>query len=164
MEKYLVKKAPFQIPEDGKKAIVNWAPWIALVFGVLSIISALSLWGLARQADEYTNEISRLYGVDPAAREVGFMVYLTILVVAVQGTILLLAFSGLQDRRKSKGWNLLLLGVLLGFAYSLSTLFIDSYYRGSANIIFSFLGVIVGLYVLAQIRSYYNGAPPRSNK
>ena len=46
MEEYLVKKAPIQIPENGKKALVQWMPWIALVFGVLSLLSALGLWTL----------------------------------------------------------------------------------------------------------------------
>jgi uncharacterized membrane protein YhaH (DUF805 family) len=157
MDEYLVKKAPFQIPLNAKKAITSWAPWIALVIGLLSLLSALSLWSLAREADKYIDisyEIGRTYGIESTARDVSTMVYVSIVVLAIQGIILAVAFKGLQEKSKSRGWDLLLLSTLLGFAYSFSTLFISNLRTGT-DFIFSLLGALIGLYILAQIKDRY---------
>lgn len=159
MDKYLVKKAPLQLPANGKKAIVDWAPWIALVIGVLSLLSALSLWNLVREVSrgiDYSYDISRSLGIEATPRDVGLMVYISIAVLIIQGVILLIAFKGLQARSKARGWDMLLLSTLLGLVYGLSTLFITDY-RSGADFIFSLLGTLVGLYILAQIRGSYNG-------
>lgn len=164
MDQYLVKKAPFQIPANAKNAITSWAPWIALVIGILSILSALSLWSLAREADKYINisyEIGRTYGIETTARDVSTMVYVSILVLVLQGVILVAAFKGLQAKSKSRGWDLLLLSTLLGFAYSFSTLFITDL-RSGGDFTFSLLGALIGLYILAQIKDKYKNGKAKA--
>ncbi len=76
MDEYLVKKAPFQIPKNGQKAIVEWLPWISLVIGIFSLLAALSLWRSAHRVNEYinaTNDFLRAYGGSTATTpELGY--------------------------------------------------------------------------------------------
>src|SRR3989344_736945 len=58
-------KSPVKLPENGKKAIVQWLPWISVILGVLTLWGAYALYHWARVANDvvnYVNELSRLYG------------------------------------------------------------------------------------------------------
>lgn len=168
MQKYLVKEAPFQIPENGKKAIAKWAPWISLVIGILSLLSALSLWNLAHRADrllDYANDFSRAYGLDAPNKDISVFVYIAIIFILAQGILLIVAFKGLQDRKKSTGWDLLLYSTIASFLYSIVSLFLDEY-RGFGSFLFGLLGTLIGLYILAQISNQYKStkAPVAAKK
>ncbi len=167
MQKYLVKDAPFQIPENGKKAIAQWAPWISLIIGVLSLLSAYSLWNLAHRADrliDYANEFSRAYGLDAPSKDISVFVYVAIIFIIAQGILLIAAFKGLQDRKKSNGWNFLLYSAIASFVYSIISLFLDDY-RGFGSFVFGLLGTLVGLYILAQISNQYiDSKTPQATK
>lgn len=159
MQQYLVKDAPVQIPENGRKAIVQWAPWISLVIGVLSLMGALSLWKFANDANEildYANDLGRAYGVQTQEVNVGIFVYISIAFILVQAVLMIAAFKGLQDRKKARGWDFLLYGTLASLAYTVTSLFINDY-RGFGGFIFGLLGIVISLYILAQIKGYYKG-------
>lgn len=99
MDEYLVKKAPFQIPKNGQKAIVEWLPWISLVIGILSLLAALSLWRSAHHVNELintTNDFLRAYGGDTVATapKLGVFFYVALGVIVVQGALALYAFLG----------------------------------------------------------------------
>src|SRR5437879_3507980 len=58
-----VKKAP-KMPDGGKKFFVDIAPWGALIGGVLTLVSALSLWHwahLANSAVNYARDLCNAY-------------------------------------------------------------------------------------------------------
>lgn len=157
MDDLLVKKAPFQIPEDGRKTIVKYLPIIALVFGILSLLAALRLYNATRKVAEYAdeiNELSRAFGNGNVV-EYTFLYYIALLVLVLQGLILLVAFKPLKSNQK-KGWDLLLLGVVTSFAFGLMYLFTD--FGNLANFIGTIIGTVIGLYILAQIRSHYKGS------
>ena len=46
LDDYLVKRAPFQIPDGGKELIVKFGPWISLVLLVLTLPLLLVALGL----------------------------------------------------------------------------------------------------------------------
>lgn len=169
MDEYLVKKAPFQIPESGRKALADWAPILALIGAALTFLAAIGLWRLAHSVNDLAsdvNELARAYGVDTGynAVEYGVLFYVAFVVLLVQGALLAYAYPGLKDRSKKRGWDILLLGVVIGFVYNLVYVFTES---GSvASFIFSLIGVVISLYILAQIKGQYKGssAPAATEK
>jgi hypothetical protein len=129
---YLVKKAPFQIPEGGREFIVKFGPWITLVLMLIALPFLLLLLGLG-------TFLSPFAGVGYAA---GFG--LTAILIIVQFALRAMALPGLFARKMS-GWNLLFYSMLVGFVTSLT----------SYNIIGGILGLVIGLYILFQVRSKY---------
>lgn len=158
MDEYLVRKAPFQIPENGRKMIADWSPIIALVFGVIAVLAAISLWRSGyyiNDAVRVLNEYSASLGVESRANELGLMFYASLLALLVQGLLLLLAYPGLKRKSKAKGWDLLLYGSLASFAYGVFVSFTN--YGDISNLIGVTVGVVISLYILAQIKTQYSG-------
>ena len=156
MDEVFVKKAPFQIPANGRKALVSWLPYLALIFGILSILALIGLWNAGHTVNEAVrtlNEISAAYGVETATAQLGAVYYISLAAVATQAVLLLVAYPGLKSKSKSRGWNLLLYGVVASLAYGILVAFTS--YGGGADLVGSVIGAIIGLYILAQIRSYY---------
>lgn len=165
LEEVFVKNAP-ALPAGGKKWLVSAAPWIALIVGVLSLWSAYVLWHWAHAVNglaNFANELCNTYGgsgCNVASSRFSFWIWASIVVLAVEGVLYLLAYPGLKARSKS-GWNYLYYGALVNIAYAVVSLFSD--YRGGIG---SFLGALIGsaigFWLLFQIRSTYKrtGATP----
>ena len=163
MDEHLVQKAPFQVPEPGRRLIVVWAPWIALVIGVFSLISLIGLW---TQADDI-ERIQRSYfdangNLVHVTSNVGALYYLAMAALLVQAVLFLRAFKGLQDSSKATGWNFLLYAILASITYNV--LFGLSSQGETGNFVLAFLNGLVGLYFLAQIKSHYKDVRPASRK
>jgi hypothetical protein len=129
---YLVKKAPFQIPEGGREFIVKFGPWITLVLMVIALPFLLFLLGLG-------TFFSPFAGVGYAA---GFG--LTAILIIAQFALRAMSLPGLFARKMS-GWNLMFYSMLVGFVASLM----------SYNVIGGIIGLLIGLYIMFQIRSKY---------
>ncbi|HSX32759.1 MAG TPA: hypothetical protein VLF91_00255 [Candidatus Saccharimonadales bacterium] len=158
----LVKKAPYQIPDNGRKNIAGALWWITLVFGILQLWLAWGFWHLGHavnQIVDYTNALQRAYGVPAAvsvqAQHLGMAYYLALLMLALDGVILLLATSGLKAKQKS-GWNLLYYSVLLNAVYGLVRVF-SSVGGGIGALISVAISSLLGAYVLFQVREYFMG-------
>ncbi len=154
-----VKNAPFQIPENGRKAIVQYLPWISLVLSALVFLSVYWLWTWAHEASkiiDWANEISRAYGGTAAVptSRLTAGIWIGIAVLAVEGVLYLASFPGLKARKK-QGWNLLFYLAILNIVYGVVITFTD--YGGFGNLVGTLVGSLIGLYVLFQIRSHYNG-------
>lgn len=166
LDELLVKKAPVQIPEAGRKAIVEWSPWINLVFGVLGLIASWYLWEGAhrvnRLIDVVNNSIYAEVG-GTAVTKLGVFFWISLLALIASSVIMLAAVPGLRERSKKKGWNLAFYGVLLNFAYGLVYLF-SNQVSAFANFIWAIVTTTFGLYVLFQIRSYFNGSRAKAKK
>lgn len=155
MDEYFVKKAPFQIPANGRKTLVDWLPWISLIFGILGLLAAWGLWQSGHRVGElvnYVNTLAETYGGEKV-NSLGATYYLALAALVAQSALMLAAFPGLKERSKSRGWNILLVGTLLNFVYGLFIAFTN--YGSLGNLIGSVIGVVIGLYVLAQIKSHY---------
>ena len=129
---YLVKKAPFQLPDNAKEWIVQWGPWITVVLLVLALPPLLVVLGIGAA-------IMPFGGVGYAA---GFT-YLTIVLIAQLG-LTVAALPGLFAR-KMAGWQLLFYAQILSFAFSLL----------SGSIIGAFIGAVISMYLLFQVRPLY---------
>ena len=156
MDDYFVKKAPFQIPAGGKKFLVDWAPVLAIIGGVLSLIGAWGLWQASRVLDndiiQLANDYARSIGAE-TIRETDVFYYGAIVFLVAQALLLFAAYKGLKARTKNNGWSLLLLSTLLSFGYGIFVFVSD--YGSFGNLLSSVIGIVISLYILAQIRSSY---------
>ena len=158
LEDVFVKKAP-ALPENGKKAIVEWLPWISLILGLLSLWTAYALWHWAHWANQlvdYANTLSAAYGGPAVATDrMSVTIWLGLAVMVVQAVLYIAAFPALRDRKRS-GWDLLFYALLVNVVYGVVVLFTD--YGGVGNLLGSLIGSAIGAYFLVQIRGRYLGA------
>lgn len=159
-----VKQAP-ALPENAKKIIVQYLPWVNLVLGVLSLWAAWGLWSWAHTANQfvdYANRLSEAFGGPKAVDRLGPMVWAGLAVLAIEAVIYIAAFSATRDRRKS-GWDLLFYALLLNIVYGVVILFSD-YGGGIGSLIWSVISSAIGAYFLFQIRELYLKAPAAAKK
>lgn len=158
LEEWLVKKAPYQLPESLRKSLVKILPALALVIGcgmlllagdayrALTISSPVEIPGFYTAYSSMT--LSPSYSFAPAAwAGLGLFV--------VQALLMIFAFPGLRAHRKS-GWNLLFAMAMVNILYNI--VFYVLYYV-QLNVLFTaMIGAVIGLYLLFQVRSYYTAS------
>jgi predicted neutral ceramidase superfamily lipid hydrolase len=160
----LFESAP-KIPESGRESVAKAMPVIALVFGILQLVGAYSVWRLSRVVealDSLARAISvnynQNYGISAFDKT---LIYIGVLVLVVDAVILLMAYDPLSKRKK-KGWDLLFLGALLNVAYGVLSVFING--RGVGSLIVSLIGSGLGMWLLFQIRGKYSGVNEKVEK
>ena len=133
LDYYLVTKAPFQIPEQGKEWLVKFGPWIVIVFAVLSLPLLLALLGLSAIVMPFTGGVGVAAGSGILA--LGGLVELVLVLVALPGLF----------ARKMSGWTMLFYANLVGIASRLL----------AGALVSAVLGGLISLYILFQIRPLY---------
>ena len=128
------KQAP-HLPENIREVIVQIAPWVALILGILGVFGSLSALLL-------------VLGLSPlmalaGGMQSGVSAVLLVLVGLVQSVITLMAFPKLQKNQYS-GWMLLFWSELIGVVAAVLSLSIVT-----------ILGIIIGFYLLFEVKSYY---------
>lgn len=130
-DEYLVQNAPFEIPTNIKDVLVQAAPYITIILLIImlpAVIAALGIsWILAVLA--------------PFA---GFLAIVSLLLVIFGFVLKAMAIKPLFARSK-KWWDLVFYSTLVGFVSSLL----------SGSIVWGIIALVIGLYVLFQIKSYY---------
>ena len=137
LDKYYVKIP--SLPKGLKDFIVAAAPWLALIFGVIAIITGIGAFG----ALSFISPFAAYAGV----RGYALAAILSAVVLLLQGLIELIAFPSLKTK-KVKGWNLMYYSLLLSV---LSSLIVLSVY----SVLNALIGALIGYYILYQIRTYY---------
>lgn len=132
LDYYLVQKAPFQLPDTVKEAIVKYGPWIAIVLLLLSLPLILLAFGLGAALMPFAP-----YGYTGF----GF----TAVVVLVELVLDIAALPGLFARKIS-GWRLIFYARLLAIVHSLLI----------GAIVSAIVGGIISLYILFQVRRLYS--------
>ena len=128
------------IPQGGRKVIADIIPWLSLIFGVLGIIGLLGAGFIGVL-------LHPLLALGAGVR--GFGVFITILLGLVSSIFSVLAFKPLQEFKK-EGWNYCFYSFIVStISAGVSILFM---YSGIGNII----GVIIGAYILFEIRERYH--------
>lgn len=159
-----VKKAP-PLPSNGKKALVQYLPWINLVFGVLALLTALGLYHAAHTVNsliDYANQLSAATGGSKViTNHLTFVVWFSIVTLAIEGLLYLAAFSATRDRKKS-GWDLMFYALLVNVVYGVVAAFTD--YGGAGRLIGALIVSAIGGYLLFQIRASYLGNKAPSAK
>jgi hypothetical protein len=130
---YLVKKAPFQIPDGGREVIVRFGPWITLILLILTLPLLLFALGIGAVFIPFG-------GIGYAS---GFGV-LTIFVIVEIG-LMIAALPGLFAR-KMAGWRLLFYSQLVSIVYNVL----------SGSIVGGLLFGLISLYILFQVRPLYH--------
>lgn len=145
------KKLP-QLPENARKGLATALPWLTLIGGVFSLLTAMNAYRLATIADQYLSGMRAFgYGTDVAG--VTSVIWLSIIILLVQGVLFFVAFPALRNYKKS-GWNLLLWVAVVSVIYSVVVNLFNGYFDLS-QLIVSLLSAAVGLYLLFQVRSYF---------
>lgn len=130
---YLVKKAPFQIPEGAKEAIVRYGPWVMVVLLVISIPAILFILGVGTALMPFAG-LPYASGFSAAA-----------LFLLIEIGLEIAALPGLFARKMS-GWKLLFYGRLVAIVYSLLILAVLS----------AIIGGLISFYILFQVREKYS--------
>ena len=129
---YLVKKAPFQIPDAGKEWIVKFGPWITVVLLILTLPLLLVALGIGT--------VLMPFGGVGYARGFGLLT----LFVIVEIGLMIAALPGLFNR-KMTGWRLLFYSQVIGVVYNVL----------SGSVVAGLLFGLIALYILFQVRPLY---------
>ena len=140
-------KAP-ALPKKWTDLIVNFAPWLALlggvlglIFGAMGLLASLSLFGLVAAAAPLG-----VYGATYGPQYI-FAVVVGAVILLVTGVLSLMAYPSLKAR-KEKGWNLMFYVLVLGVVSSIVSLNVFS-------IVMSLVVALIEYYILYQVKSYY---------
>lgn len=147
------------LSEGGREGLAKAFPWIALVFGLVQLFAAYSLWNLTRVVDALNTYVNTYYqaatGTSLGLSSTDKMIiYIGLIVLVVDAIILLMAFSPLSKRLR-RGWDLLFLSALINLVYAVVTIFIHD--RGIMSFFFSLIGSAIGFYLLFQVKGKYGG-------
>lgn len=167
LNELFTKNAP-KLPDGGKKAIVQWAPILAAILGLLSLWAAWNLWHWAHVASSlsnYANAVCNAYSVSGCSNLVNsrysLWLWLGVATLAIQGVLYLAAYPGLRDHKKA-GWNYLFYGALVNAVYTVVSLFTG--YNAVGNFVGALIGTVIGFYFLFQIRAAYTGGKASASK
>lgn len=143
LEKYFVKKAPWQIPGNGREVIVKLIPWLNLILLILLLPALLVIFSLGSAIGVLAPSV----GV-----AVGPLYYLALLVLLAQAVMMAIALPGLFKRKRT-AWLLIYYATLISAVYAL----VDWIARPIAvfGFIWSLVATAISLYILFQVRSYY---------
>jgi hypothetical protein len=129
---YLVKKAPFQIPEAGREFLVKFGPWIAIVILILTLPAVLFVLGIGTFFLPFAGFAAPGLGI-------------ALVTLVIQFGLMIAALPGLFAR-KASGWRLLFYSELFSIVTSLL----------QGAIIGAIVGGLIGLYIIFQVRTKYS--------
>lgn len=155
LDDMLVKKAPVQLPENGRRGLVSVLPWLTLIGGVLMLWSAWSLWQLVAWVDSWANlanSFGAAYGYATPVT-VSPLIWVSLVILLVEAVLFFVAFPALRDHKK-KGWDILFWVSIVNVAESIVQAIA---YTNFGSLVMSLLGSLIGLYLLFQVRAYYTG-------
>lgn len=132
LEEYLVKKAP-KLPENGKEALVKFAPWLAVIGVVMGVPAIIAVLGLGA----FMTPFAVLAGARTGFFWIGWVILLVQLVLEAMAIKPLFA-------RKMMGWNLMFYSQLLAVVTSLQNVNIG-------GLVFT----VIAFYLLYQVKSSY---------
>lgn len=135
LDEYMVKKAPFQIPMNGKELIVKISPYLVIIFAVIAIPALLGALGLSA----VLAPIAALGG-----HVWGFGAILSLVVALITLGLELMAVPGLFKRTKG-AWRLVFYATIVSLIGSLI----------SYNIVGGLIGAVIGWYILFQVKELY---------
>lgn len=151
LDDVLNKNAPVKIPPEGRKSLAHALWWIALAVGVIQLWLAITFWQWGHATDRLVDVVNYYTG-GVYVRHLGLFYYVTLAAMAAAGVLLLVAAPQLKAMRKS-GWNLLYYGALVEAVASVGKIFAEG--AGFFDFVMSAIGVVIGAYLLFQVREYF---------
>lgn len=146
LEPTFTKNAPWQMPEEWRKGLVKWLPWVNLILGVLLLPGALALIGLMGLVN--TAAVAVGYNGSPLGMLAG-----VVLIVSI--ALLIVTFPGMRKQQLST-WKILFWAYIIYFIYDVVNVIAGGLTAMPIfNLIWSAIGTAIGLFVLFQIKHYY---------
>jgi hypothetical protein len=136
LDEYMVKKAPFHIPANGKEFLVKVSPYVVLVFALLTVPVIIAGLGLTALLSPFA-----MMGGYYHFGVLGLISGLLSLVALV---VELTAVKGLFNRTHA-AWRLMYYASLIAFASNII----------SFNIVGGIIGSVIGWYILFQVKALY---------
>lgn len=137
---YFGQKAP-QLPKEWKEILVKIAPYLSIVGVVLMIPGIMALLGARAMFSGFTRYGS-YYPAGPSFGDFGIVIVFTIILAILY----IMAIPGLF-KKSSSGWNMLFYATLVSGLQSLIMMNLGSLV----------IGLLIGFYILFQIKPYYFG-------
>lgn len=155
-----LKSAP-HLPEKARKWIAINVWWLELIGLIIMIIAGLTLIGLLTAALGLSATIIGAYGYPIVYN--GLAITATVLslgLIIISVAIMALAISPLKALKK-RGWDFLFITLLVNCA----SVIISAIFSFSISSLFSgAVGVVVGAYLLFEIRSFFVAVKTSSKK
>lgn len=129
------------LPPKAVDVLVQITPWLALVFGILGVLTGLAGFGVLTAF----SPVALMGGVPGYG-----MGYAAAVGLILSSVLELAAFPGLKGG-KIGGWNLLFWSQLVSVAASVIGIVTGGY----GGIVGSVLGALIGFYLLFQIKPRY---------
>ncbi len=149
------KKSPLQLPKDVRDLLVKIAPWLALAGGVIGLAASWGFWRsghAVNQLVDWANQFSTALGGEAVSNHLGVMWYVSLVAMVIQSLLMLAAFGGLKEQKKT-GWNLLFYSSLVSVVLAIAYLFTSGY--GFFSFVGSLIGTAIGMFLLFQVRRHY---------
>ena len=146
LNELLVTKAPFQLPESGRKWIAEYA-WIfaliGLVLGVMAFFPLLAGLGIVST-----------FGVAFASGRLWVLAWMSLIAMAAYLVVLGVAVPKLKNRQAS-GWDLIYYSTLAYFVYDV--VYALSYISAASimGLVWNLIWLVVALYFVFQVRSQF---------
>lgn len=140
LDEYMVKKAPFQLPPSAKELIVKVAPYLIIIFAVLTlpiIFAAIGISALVAPFAIFGAAMGGYFGF-------GFGALVSLAVAVVSLVMEVFAVPGLFKRTKG-GWRLVFYASIVSLIGSIL----------SFNVIGGIVTAIIGWYILFQVKEMY---------
>jgi len=128
------------LPKNFMDFLVNIAPWLALIGGILQVLTGIN---------NLTNPTRNLRLLEELIQVDSNYFVLTGILMIVMGILLLMAYKPLKNRLHT-GWMLFFWATVVGIIHNLVSIF---YSFGS--VIGLLLGAAIGLYLVNQFSPYY---------
>jgi len=122
------------LPKNAQSSIVSITPWLALIFGILGVATALVGLGVFT----FLAPLALLTGIRSTGQ--GFII---VILGLVSSLFLLASFPGAQ-KRQEKGWRFIYYSQVVSLVADVVTLSLS-------GVIFS----LIGFYFIYQIRGYF---------
>ena len=149
LNEMLVTKAPFQLPDNFRKWLGDYA-WVfalvGLVLGVLAFFPLLAGLGVISS-----------FGVAYGSGRYIVLAWLALLAMAAYLVVLGIATPKLK-KKQAQGWDLIYYATLAYFVYDV--VYALSYFGVGAilSLFWNIIGLIISLYLIFQIRSQFKGS------
>ena len=137
LDEYMVTKAPFQIPMNGKEVLAKIAPYLIIVFSILALPALLALLGI-------TALLSPASAVAGSGMSWGLFGIISIITSIASLALNVMAIPGLFKRTRSS-WRLLFYATLVSLVGGIL----------SYNPIGAIIGAIIGWYIIFQVKELY---------
>ena len=160
LDEWVQKYTIVQLPRRWRKRIAASSWWLVLVIGVAQLMHAFDFWRTAHVPPTPSDATVSALGshglatAEPVHISAAYYIALAFLVLNMAA--LLVAAPGLKAMKKS-GWQMLFYGLLLNWLFGVCVLFAGQH-ESVAAFLRAIIAGIIGVYVLFQVRIYFQNA------